>query len=101
MNNIEIDSKKLDLLKRTNYLLEETKTDHIIYKKERKLLLEFSKSSYANYNHWENVVNLLENIIDVNKNLKLKESDFNYLKSLALLLRKEQIIYTLTLYIRL
>ena len=48
MNNLEITNKKLELLKRTNKLLEETRLEFRKYEKERKLLLEFTRDSNPN-----------------------------------------------------
>lgn len=89
MNNLN--NKKLDLLKRSNNLLEKTKNNYKIYEKERKLLLEFTKNPKADYDCWEHLLNDLENIFNLDNNLKLKETDLNFLKSLAMLLREQEI----------
>ena len=91
MNNLEITNKKLELLKRTNKLLEETKIEFKKYEKEIKLLLEFTQNSNPNTEQWEHILVYLESIINLDKNLNLKEADFNYLKDLANLLREQKV----------
>ena len=91
MNNLDITNKKLELLKRTNKLLEETKLEFRKYEKERKLLLEFTRDSNPNTEQWEQTLAYLESIINLDKNLNLKEADFNYLKDLANLLREQKV----------
>ena len=90
LSNSKIDAKKLDLLKRSNNLLEITKTDVKMYERERKLLFEFSINPNVNYEQWEYIVCMLENIIELDKKLKSKESDYRYLKSLASFLRSQK-----------
>ena len=91
MNKFDITNKKLELLKRTNKLLEETKLEFRKYEKERKLLLEFTQHSNPNTEQWEQILAYLESIINLYKNLNLKEADFNYLKDLANLLREQKV----------
>ncbi len=91
MNKFDITNKKLELLKRTNKLLEETKLEFRKYEKERKLLLEFTQHSNPNTEQWEQILAYLESIINLDKNLNLKEADFNYLKDLANLLREQKV----------
>lgn len=91
MNKFDITNKKLELLKRTNKLLEETKLEFRKYEKERKLLLEFTRDSNPNTEQWEQILAYLESIINLDKNLNLKEADFNYLKDLANLLREQKV----------
>lgn len=91
MNKFDITNKKLELLKRTNKLLEETKLEFRKYEKERKLLLKFTRDSNPNTEQWEQILAYLESIINLDKNLNLKEADFNYLKDLANLLREQKV----------
>ena len=91
MNKFDITNKKLELLKRTNKLLEETRLEFRKYEKERKLLLEFTRDSNPNTEQWEQILAYLESIINLDKNLNLKEADFNYLKDLANLLREQKV----------
>ena len=91
MNKFYITNKKLELLKRTNKLLEETKIEFRKYEKERKLLLKFTRDSNPNTEQWEQILAYLESIINLDKNLNLKEADFNYLKDLANLLREQKV----------
>lgn len=67
MSNLAINSRKLDLLKRTNYLIEKTKKDYIKFEKERKLLLELSSNNNVNYDEWEKALISIEKLIDYNK----------------------------------
>lgn len=91
MNKFDITNKKLELLKRTNKLLEETKIEFRKYEKERKLLLKFTRDSNPNTEQWDQILAYLESIINLDKNLNLKEADFNYLKDLANLLREQKV----------
>lgn len=90
METLKINGKKLDLLKRSNHLLEETKSDYKKYEKERKILLELTRNPHVNYDHWDHIINCFESIVQLDKTLKLKDSDFNYLKSLAIFLREQK-----------
>ena len=91
MSKFDMTNKKLELLKRTNKLLEETKLEFRKYEKERKLLLEFTQNSNPNTEQWEQSLVYIESIINLDKNLNLKEADFNYLKDLANLLREQKV----------
>lgn len=92
MNNLN--NKRLNLLKRSNILLDKTKNNYKVYENERKILLKLSENPNVNYNYWENVINNLENIIDLDMSLKLKKADFNYIKSLAMSLKEQKIRHT-------
>ncbi len=63
MYNLEIDPKKLDLLKRSNKLLEKTKKDYKKYEKERKLLLELTTNIPIDLNKWEKTLNSIEELV--------------------------------------
>lgn len=63
MSELKIDSKKLELLKRSNKLLEMTKKNYKKYEKERKLILELTTSDSVNYEQWENILISIENLV--------------------------------------
>ena len=90
MENLEINNKKLELLRRSDILLEATKSEYKKYIKERKMLLELTQNPHVNYEQWEHILYYLESIVDLDKSLELKKSDFNYLKSLAVLLKEQK-----------
>ena len=90
METLEINDRKLELLKRSNNLLEETKFEYKKYIKERKMLLELTQNPHVNYEEWEHIINYLEALVNLDKSLKIKESDFDYLKSLAIFLREQK-----------
>lgn len=66
MNDLEINPIKLDLLKRSNKLLEKTKKDYKKYEKERKMLLELTRNSSIDYDEWEQILVSIERLIDSN-----------------------------------
>lgn len=68
MNNLEFDNKKLELLKRSNILLEKTKKNYQLYQQERKLLLKLTNDSSINYKVWEEIINSMEILINRNQN---------------------------------
>ena len=67
MESLEINNKKLELLKRSNKLLEATKSDYKKYEKERKLLLELTRNNSINYEEWENTLKIFENMVYLDK----------------------------------
>lgn len=68
MSELKINPKKLDLLKRSNELLEKTKKNYKKYEKERKLILELTTSDSVDYEKWENILISIENLVNSNKN---------------------------------
>lgn len=68
MSELKINPKKLDLLKRSNELLEKTKKNYKKYEKERKLILELTTSDSVDYEKWENILISIENLVDSTKN---------------------------------
>lgn len=66
MNSLEIDSKKLVLLKKSNELLEKTRENYKKYEKERKTLLELTRNESVDYDEWENTLISIENLINSN-----------------------------------
>lgn len=70
MENLEINSKKLELLKRCNKLLEATKSDYKKYEKERKLLLELTRNNSVDYKHWEHIIKSVEDMVYLDKTKK-------------------------------
>lgn len=67
MYNLEIDSRKLDLLKRSNELLEKTKKKYKKYESERKTLLELTTNTSIEYDEWENILDSIETLIKSNE----------------------------------
>ncbi len=63
MFNLSIDSQKLDLLKRSNDLLEKTKKQYKKYEKERKILLELTTNIPEDCENWEKTLNSIESLI--------------------------------------
>lgn len=68
MSELKINPKKLDLLKRSNELLEKTKKNYKKYEKERKLILELTTSDSVDYEKWENILISIENLVNSTKN---------------------------------
>ncbi len=66
MDTLKIDSRKLDLLKRSNDLLEKTKKNYKKFVKERKLLLELTTNKSTDYDEWENILRSIEYLINSN-----------------------------------
>lgn len=66
MNILEIEPKRLDLLKKSNELLERTKKDYKKYEKERKIILELTRSNSVDYDKWKNILTSIENLINSN-----------------------------------
>lgn len=56
MEKIEIDAKKLDLLKRSNDLLDKTRKNASKFSKERKILLDLTVDKNVNYDKWESIL---------------------------------------------
>ena len=67
MESLEINNKKLELLKRSTKLLELTKSDYKKYEKERKTLLGLTRNSSANYEEWENILKTFEDMVYLDK----------------------------------
>lgn len=67
MYNLEIDPKKLNLLKRSNVLLEKTKKEYKKYEKERKILLELTSNIPVDCEDWENILNDIEKLVENKK----------------------------------
>lgn len=66
MDISKMDPKKLDLLKRSNNLLEKTKKEYMKYEKERKTLLDLTRNESVDYDEWENILTFIENLINSN-----------------------------------
>jgi hypothetical protein len=56
LEKIEIDAKKLDLLKRSNDLLDKTRKNASKFSKERKILLDLTVDKNVNYDKWESIL---------------------------------------------
>jgi len=66
MDILEIEPKRLDLLKKSNELLERTKKEYKKYEKERKIILELTRSKSVDYDEWKNILTSIENLINSN-----------------------------------
>ena len=77
MNSLEIDNKKLELLTRSNKLLEKTKHDCKLYKEERKLLLKLSTNESIDYEVWEKILDSIEILIEQKKGENYERKNFN------------------------
>ncbi len=66
MDISKIDPKRLDLLRKSNKLLEMTKKEYMKYEKERKILLELTRNQSVDYYEWESILTSIENLIASN-----------------------------------
>jgi len=64
MNNLDFENKRLELLKRSNNLLEKTKNHFKQYQEERKLLFKLSTDTSIDYELWEKILDCLEVLIE-------------------------------------
>lgn len=65
MNNSDFENKRLELLKRSNILLEKTKKNHKLYQEERKLLFKLTTDNSIDYEVWERILDCLEILIKI------------------------------------
>lgn len=63
MNNLDFENKRLELLKRSNTLLEKTKKNCKLYQEERKLLFKLTTDTSIDYEVWEKILDCLEVLI--------------------------------------
>jgi len=66
MDISKIDPKRLDLLRKSNKLLEMTKKQYMKYEKERKKILELTRNESVDYDEWENILISIEKLINSN-----------------------------------
>ncbi len=66
MDILKMDSKRLDLLRKSNALLEKTKKEYKKYGNERRILLELTRNESIDYDEWENILTSIENLINSN-----------------------------------
>ncbi len=66
MNDFEIDTRRLNLLKKSNELLDKTRTNYKKYENERKFLLKLTRCKYIDYDEWENILKTIENFVNIN-----------------------------------
>lgn len=64
MDILKMDSKRLDLLRKSNALLEKTKKEYKKYGNERRILLELTRNESIDYDEWENILISIENLIN-------------------------------------
>lgn len=63
MNNLDFENKRLELLNRSNVLLEKTKKNQKLYQEERKLLFKLTTDNSIDYEVWEKILDCLEVLI--------------------------------------
>ena len=63
MNNLDFENKRLELLKRSNILLEKTKKNCKLYQEERKLLFKLTTDTSIDYEVWKKILDCLEILI--------------------------------------
>ncbi|MBQ3145112.1 MAG: hypothetical protein IJB90_00745 [Clostridia bacterium] len=64
MNNSVFENKRLELLKRSNNLLEKTNKNYKIYQEERKLLFKLTTDNSINYEVWEKILDCMEILLE-------------------------------------
>ena len=64
MSEFKINPKRLNLLIRSNKLLDKTKINYKKYENERKILFEFTRNDSIDYDEWENFLTSLEKLIN-------------------------------------
>ncbi len=64
MDILKMDSKRLDLLRKSNALLEKTKKEYKKYENERRILLELTRNESIDYDEWENILISIENLVN-------------------------------------
>ena len=64
MNNLDFKNKRLELLKRSNSLLEKTKKNQKLYQEERKLLFKLTTDDSIDYEVWEKILDCLEVLLE-------------------------------------
>ena len=60
----DFNEKRLNLLKRSNNLLERTKKNCNIYKEERKVLIKLTTDKTIDYEVWEKILDSIEILIN-------------------------------------
>ena len=65
MNNLDFENKRLELLKRSNILLEKTKKNFKLYEEERKLLFKLTIDNSIDYEVWEIILDSLEVLLEI------------------------------------
>ena len=64
MTDFNFDAKRLDLLKKSNELLNKTKNNYKKYTNERKILFEFTIKKPINYDEWKSFLISFEKLIN-------------------------------------
>jgi len=75
MENFEIDDARLNLLKRSTAVLEHTKLQFKEYQSARLVLLAFTQDSSPDYQLWENLIKVFENIISLEEKIQIRDQD--------------------------
>lgn len=87
---MEIDDLRIKLLKRSNDILERTKTNFENYQEERLTLLKFTEDENPNYKLWEHMVVFFESVVNLDEKVSLEKEDFEYIRNLAYSLREQR-----------
>ena len=75
MENLNNDEIRVNLLKRSTAVLEHTKLNFKDYQSARLILLAFTQDPSVDYQLWENLIRVFENIIALEEKLNIKEED--------------------------
>jgi len=73
MENFEFDETRLNLLNRSTAVLEHTKLKFKDYQSARLMLLAFTEDPSPDYQLWENLIKVFENIIALEEKLEIKK----------------------------
>ena len=75
MENLEQNDLRMDLLKRSIRILEYTKIDFKEYHSARLILLAFTQDKSPNYELWEHLIRVFEDIISLEEKIRIKEEN--------------------------
>ena len=73
MENFEIDERRMNFLKRSNAILEHTKINLKEYQSARLILFAFTNEASPDYQLWENLIRICENIIALEEKVKPRD----------------------------
>ena len=75
MENIEKNDIRTEFLKRSTAILEHTKIDFKKFQSARMILLAFTQDHTPDYQLWQNLIEVFENIISLEEKFSIKEED--------------------------
>ena len=75
MEDFEKDELRANLLKRSTAVLEHTKMKFKEYQSARLILLAFTQDKSPDYQLWEKLIKIFENILSLEEKFKAKEED--------------------------